>query len=77
MAPLTGFVGGLLHPLLVPAHVVAVIGLGLIAGRNFLAAVAAIIAAFALASPADLAPSRGVGETPASDVLLAGATLCG
>ena len=78
MTLLTGFVGGLLHPLLAPAHVVALIGLGLIAGRNFLVAGAAIIAAFALGLAGGLgAIAWGVGETSASDVLLAGATLCG
>src|ERR1700736_5892750 len=78
MTLLTGFVGGLLHPLLAPAHVVALIGLGLIAGRNFLATGAAIIAAFAFGLAGGLgAIAWGVGETPATDVLLAGATLCG
>jgi urease accessory protein len=73
-----GIVGGLLHPLLTPAHVVALIALGLIAGRNFLRAGAAIIAAFALGLGAGLgAIAWGVGETPANDVLLAGSTLCG
>ncbi len=71
-------VSGLLHP--VPAHVVALISLSLslIAGRDFLRAGAAIIGAFALGLAAGLgAIAWGVGETPANDVLLAGATLCG
>jgi urease accessory protein len=74
----TGFASGLLHPVSVPVHVVALIGLGLIAGRNFSPARAAIIAAFALGLAAGLgAIAWGVGETPASDVLLVSATLCG
>jgi hypothetical protein len=73
-----GLVGGLLHPLSTPAHIVALIGLGLMAGRNFLSAGAAIIGVFALGVAAGLgAIAWGVGETPASDVLLAGTTLCG
>jgi hypothetical protein len=73
-----GLVGGLLHPLLAPAHFISLIGLGLIAGRNCLPAGAAIIVAFALGLVGGLgAIAWGVGETPASDVLLAGATLCG
>jgi len=71
-------VGGLVHPVSTPAHVVALTGLGLIAGRNLLSAGAAIIVAFGLGLAAGLgAIACGVGETPASDVLLASATLCG
>jgi urease accessory protein len=78
LAGMGGLAGGLLHPLLAPAHVVALIGLGLIAGRNFRSAGAAIIAAFALGLAGGLgAIAWGVGETPASDMLLAGAALCG
>jgi len=73
-----GIVAGLAHPVTTPAHVIALMGLGLVAGRNVLPAGAAIIAAFALGLAAGLgAIAWGVGETPASDVLLAGATLCG
>ena len=73
-----GIVGGLVHPVSTPAHVVALTGLGLIAGRDFLPAGAAIIGAFALGLAVGLgAIAWGVGETPASDVLLASATLCG
>jgi hypothetical protein len=71
-------IAGLLHPLATPGHVVALTGLGLITGRNFRPAGAAIIAAFALGLAAGLsAIAWGVGETPASDVLLASTTLCG
>lgn len=77
MAPPEGFVGGLIHPLLTPAHVVALTGLGLIAGRNPLRA-RTVIVAFALGLLGGLgAIAWGIGETPANDVLLAGATVCG
>lgn len=73
-----GIIGGLLHPLSTPAHAVALIGLGLVAGRNVLAAGAAITGAFALGLAAGLgAIAWGIGETPAADVLLVGAVLCG
>ena len=78
MALPAGIVAGLAHPISTSAHVVALIGLGLVAGRNFLRAGAAIIGAFALGLAAGLgAIAWGVGETPASDVLLASAILCG
>lgn len=68
----------MLHPLSTPAHVVMLLGLGLVAGRIFRPARAAIIVAFALGLAGGLgAIAWGVGETPASDVLLASATLCG
>ncbi len=67
---------GLLNPLLAPAHVVALIGFGLLAGRG--PAASQIVAAFALGLAGGLgAIAWGVGETPASDVLLAAAALCG
>jgi urease accessory protein len=73
-----GFAGGLLHPLLAPAHVIALIGLGLLAGRNAWPAPARIIAAFAFGLAGGLgAIAWGVGETRANDVLLAAAALCG
>lgn len=71
-------VSGLLYPLSTPTHVVILTGLGLIAGRNFAPAGAAIIAAFALGLAGGLVGiAWGVGETPARDVLLAGTVLCG
>jgi urease accessory protein len=73
-----GIVDGLVHPVSTPAHVVALTGLGLIAGRNFLSAGATIVAALGLGLVVGLgAIAWGVGETPASDALLASATLCG
>jgi urease accessory protein len=72
-------IGGLLHPLATPAHVIALAGLGVIAGRNNgLPAGAVIVAAFAFGLAIGLgAVASGVGETPASDALLAVAALCG
>jgi urease accessory protein len=72
------FAGGLLHPLLAPAHVLALIGLALVAGRSARPAAIGIVAAFALGLAGGLgAIAWGVGETPANDVLLAAAALCG
>jgi len=79
MAPFAGaggFAAGLLNPLLAPAHIVALIGLGLLAGHS--PAASKSVAAFALGLAAGLgAIAWGVGETPAGDVLLAAAALCG
>jgi hypothetical protein len=78
MAGAGGFAGGLLHPLSVPAHVLALIGLSLIVGRHFLSAGTAIIVAFALGLAGGLGTiAWGIGETPATDVLLASVALCG
>jgi hypothetical protein len=78
---LSAYINGLLHPVATPAHAVALTGFALIAGRknrNSLSAIAVIVAAFALGLAFGLgALAWGVGETPASDVLLAGALLWG
>ncbi len=71
-------IDGLLHPLVTPAHVIALASLGLVAGRNTLSVIAAIVAAFALGIAIGVgALASGAGETPAGDVLLAVAALCG
>jgi urease accessory protein len=71
-------IGGLLHPLVTPVHVIALAGLGVMARRDTASAGAAIIGAFALGLVFGLgAVAWGVAETPAGDVLLAVATLCG
>jgi urease accessory protein len=68
--------GGLLHPLLAPGHVVALVGLAVATGRAGLRAVT--VAAFVPGLIAGLgALAWGVGETPAPDVLLALTGLCG
>ena len=80
-AELSAYVNGLLHPVATPAHVIALTGIALIAGRNNcngLSAVAVIVAAFAPGLTLGLgALAWGVGETSASEVLLACALLCG
>lgn len=45
-----GFAGGLLHPLLVPAHTLSLIALGLLAGRFPSATQARLLAVFAVAA---------------------------
>jgi urease accessory protein len=73
-----GFAGGLLHPLLAPAHLVSLIGLGLLAGRGASSARIAMVTAFAAGLGGGLgAIAWGAGETPANDVLLAAAAACG
>jgi urease accessory protein len=72
-------IGGLLAPLATPAHLIALAGFGLMAGRsNRWSARAAVGGAFVLGLAAGLgAVAAGTGETPARDVLLAIAALCG
>jgi urease accessory protein len=78
MLLLGGFAGGLLHPLLAPAHLLSLIGLGLLAGRGSLRVRIAIVAAFAAGLGGGLgAIAFGAGETSANNVLLAAAAACG
>src|ERR1700732_4422437 len=73
-----GFAGGLLHPLLAPAHLVSLVGLGLLAGRAALRARIAMATAFAAGLGSGLgAIAWGVGKPPAKDVLLAAAAAGG
>jgi hypothetical protein len=75
---LTAGIDGALYLLATPAHVIALIGLSLVAGRNGMSAGPPIGVAFTLGLAIGLgALAWGVGETPAADVLLAGAFLCG
>ncbi len=70
------FLAGLLHPLLLPAHALALIGLAALAGSAKWRLWS--IAAFAISLMGGLAAvAGGVGETPANDVLLAAAAICG
>lgn len=72
------FVRGLLHPVVTPAHLISLLGLGLVAGRDVLWAQSRIIAAFAVGLTGGLgAIAWGFGETSANDVLVAVAALCG
>src|SRR5262245_2438480 len=72
-----GFAGGVLHALLVPAHLMALVGLGLLAGRLANGRFAAEVT-FAVALIAGLGTiAFGTGETPAPVVLLGVSALCG
>jgi urease accessory protein len=73
-----GLAAGFVHPLLVPAQLLSLIGLGLLAGRASIRAAIAIAAGFAVGLVAGLgAIASGIGETPANDVLFAAAGVCG
>jgi urease accessory protein len=64
-------VGGFLHPLLVPAHAVALAGLGLLLGRQAPARRWAALAVFAVALAAGLAAiAAGTGDTGAATAIL-------
>ncbi len=65
------FAGGFINPLTVPAHLLALLGLGLLIGRQDGGARLVALAAFALALAAGLSTiALAVGQTPAADVLL-------
>jgi urease accessory protein len=64
--------------LLVPAHLLSLIGLGLLAGRASLRAAIAVASGFVPGLVAGLgAIASGIGETPANDVLFVAAGVCG
>jgi urease accessory protein len=66
---------GLLHPLVMPAHLLVLIGLGIVARGRLRVP---MLAAFAMGLAGGLgAIAQGIGETPAADVLLGIAALCG
>jgi urease accessory protein len=72
------FAAGFVQAPLAPAHLLSLIGLGLLAGRTLACASIVIVAAFALGLSAGLgAIASGVGETPANDVLFVAAGVCG
>jgi hydrogenase/urease accessory protein HupE len=71
---MNGLVVGLLHPLALPAHVLALLALGLLIGQQTAGRRIVSLAAFVVAVAAGLtAIASGVGQTSAADVLLAGA----
>jgi urease accessory protein len=71
-----GFTGGMLHPLLIPAHAMALVAVGLLIGRAPLRGLLAI--AFTLALVGGLgALITGVGETAAANVLLVASAIAG
>jgi urease accessory protein len=71
-----GFPGGLLHPVFVQAHLLALIGLGLFIGQQHARLLAVLCFAAGVAVGLG-AIASAVGETPANTVLLASATIAG
>jgi urease accessory protein len=75
-ALLSGFQNGLLNPLFIPAHIVALLGLGLMIGQQerrritLLGFVAGLIAGL-------VAVASAIGETPANTTLLAATAATG
>ena len=75
---MSGFVAGLLHPLALPAHVLALLALGLLIGQQTAGTRHVSLAAFVSGAGVGLtAIAFGVGQTPALDVLLATAFASG
>jgi urease accessory protein len=73
---MNAFLGGLLHPLLVPAHLLALVALGLLIGQQ--RAIRTPCVGFAIALAAGLlAIALAIGETAALDALLAATALAG
>jgi urease accessory protein len=72
------FVGGFLNPLTVPAHLVVLLGLGLLVGGRRGGGAVVPLSAFVLGLAAGLAAiARGAGQTPAIDILLAATVVSG
>jgi hydrogenase/urease accessory protein HupE len=80
-APIGGieeFYGGLLHPILVPAHALGLLALGLFIGQQDSRTRSAPVAIFAAALIIGLgALVLAVGQTPAGEVLLAASAVLG
>ena len=75
---MSGFVAGLLHPLALPAHLLALLALGLLIGQQTAGTRHVSLAAFVVGAAVGLtAIAFGVGQTPAADVLLATAFASG
>ena len=73
-----GFYGGLLHPILVPAHALGILALGLFIGQQDSRHRRGAAAMFALALVLGLgAIVLAVGQTPAGEILLAAAAALG
>jgi hydrogenase/urease accessory protein HupE len=72
----TGFPGGLLHPVLIPAHLMTLVGLALLIGRGKMRLISELVFAAALIGGLG-AIALGTGETRAPLVLLAVAAICG
>ena len=72
------FAGGFLNPLTVPAHLVALLGLGLLIGGQRDRGALVPWLAFALGLDTGLAAiALGAGQTPAIDILLAATVVSG
>ena len=67
-----GFYGGLLHPVLVPAHALSLVALGLLIGQQSDRRIVSIIFTLALAAGL-IAIALAIEETPAGNVLLGNA----
>jgi len=75
---MSSLLGGLLHPLAVPAHALALVALGLLIGQQRTGMRITAVAAFAVALIAGLsAIVLAVGPTSALDMLLAATALAG
>ena len=74
---MSGFVGGLLHPLTVPAHVLALVALGLCIGQQPNARLAPSLAFVAGVSCGLLAVAFAAKPASAADLLLAATVLSG
>jgi urease accessory protein len=75
---MSGFVRGLLQPLVLPAHALALLALGLLISQQHAHLRLLPLAAFVAGLAAGLtAIALAVGPTPAADVLLTGAGLAG
>ena len=75
---MSGFGAGVLHPLVLPAHVLALLALGLLIGQQTAGRRIVSCAAFVIGLAAGLtAIAFGVGQTPAADALLATAFASG
>jgi urease accessory protein len=75
---MNGLIDGLLHPLLVPAHAIALVALGLLAGQRAMPRRFLLLGLFAAALALGLvAIARGAGPTPAGDVVVAAAAVAG
>jgi hydrogenase/urease accessory protein HupE len=75
---MSGFAGGLLHPLAVPAHALALLALGLLIGQQGAGRMLVPLAGFAVGMAAGLAAIiLAVRQTSAADVVLAATALAG
>jgi urease accessory protein len=75
---MNGFVAGMLHPLEVPTHVLALVASGLLIGQQRRVRTAVLLALFAASVAAGLAAlAFAVRQTFAADALLLAAAVCG